>query len=83
MASQRNDRKLPTELVNATGLDSITELINNKRKLFWLNTTTGFTRGFFGVLGAAFAAVLIGFLVAQLGWLPVIGEFLQNLGAAI
>lgn len=83
MASKNINRKIPTELADATGLDSITELINNKRKLFWLNTTTGFTRGFFGVLGAAFAVVLIGFLVAQLGWLPVIGDFLQKLGSAI
>lgn len=83
MANKKNNHEFPTELANATGLDSIAELINNKRKLFWLNTTTGFTRGFFGVLGAAFAVVLIGFLVAQLGWLPIIGEFIQNLGSAI
>ncbi len=83
MGTKNNNQKNLKQVVDATGLDSITEIINNKRKLFWLNMTTGFTRGFFGVLGAAFAAVLIGFLVAQLGWLPYIGDFLQNLGSAL
>ncbi len=71
------------QALNTTGLDSITELINNKRKLFWLNVTAGFTRGFFGVLGAAVAVVVIGFLVSKLGWVPYIGEFFQSLGSAV
>ncbi|HMS92353.1 MAG TPA: DUF5665 domain-containing protein [Candidatus Saccharibacteria bacterium] len=83
MGAQSNNQKGLKDVVGATGLDSINEIANNKRKLFWLNMTTGFTRGFFGVLGAAFAVVLVGFLVAQLGWLPYIGDFLQNLGSAL
>lgn len=82
---QKNSKnqKVSAKIADATGLDSITELVNNKRKLFWLNAKTGFTRGFFGVIGAGIAVLFISFLVAQLGWLPVIGEFIQKLGSSI
>jgi hypothetical protein len=84
MATRKNSKQtVPTKLVNATGLDSIAELVNNKRKLFWLNARTGFARGFFGVIGAGIAVLFISFLVSQLGWLPVVGEFFQKLGSAI
>lgn len=64
------------------GLDTLNELLHNKRKLLWLNIQTGFVRGVAGVLGAAIAIVLIGFLVAKLGGLPYIGDFLHNLESA-
>lgn len=82
--SVKNSKRAATEkMVNATGLDSIAELLNNKRKLFWLNAKTGFTRGFFGVIGAGVAVLFISFLVSQLGWLPVVGEFFHKLGSSI
>ena len=58
MPAKNAKQTVPTKIVNATGLDSITELINNRRKLFWLNAKTGFARGFFGVIGAGVACLL-------------------------
>lgn len=83
MATKKINKTTATNLANVTGLDYIAELINNKRKLFWLNAKTGFTRGFFGVIGAGVAVLFISFIVSRLGWLPVIGEFIQKLGSAI
>lgn len=70
------------DATNLTGLDTLNELLHNKRKLFWLNIQTGFVRGVAGVVGAAIAIVLIGFLVTKLGGLPYIGDFLQSLESA-
>lgn len=68
--------------LDAAGFDAINELLHKPTKLFWLNFRTGFTRGFSGVLGAAVAIVIIGFVVALFGGLPYIGDFLQALGKA-
>lgn len=64
-------------------LDGILEILKNKKKLFWLNFKAGFVRGFAGVIGAALAIVLISFIVAKLGGIPVIGEFLKQIGDAV
>jgi len=72
----------PRDLASTIGLDEINDLLQNKRKLFWLNVQTGLTRGFAGVVGAAIAVVLIGFLVARLAGVPFIGDFLHDLGSA-
>lgn len=71
------------DLANALGLDEINELLKNKKKLWWLNFQTGFMRGFAGILGAAIAIVLIGFVVSLFGGLPYIGNFIQKIGEAI
>lgn len=71
------------KLVEPVGLETINELLGNNKKLWWLNFKTGLIRGFSGVLGAALAIVIIGFLVAQLGGLPWIGEFFKKIGEAI
>lgn len=76
--TKQNDGKL----ANPVGLDVVSELLSNNKKLWWLNFKTGLIRGFAGVLGAAFAIVLIGFLVAQFGGLPIIGEFFKKIGEA-
>ncbi len=70
------------KVLDSTGLDAINELLNSPAKLFWLNFRTGFTRGLAGVFGAAVAIVIIGILVTQFGGAPLIGEFLQKIGAA-
>ena len=70
------------KVLDSTGLDAINELLNSPAKLFWLNFRTGFTRGLAGAFGAAVAIVIIGFLVTQFGGAPLIGEFLQKIGAA-
>lgn len=69
-------------LLDASGFDAINELLHKPAKLFWLNFRTGFTRGFAGIIGAAAAIVIIGFVVAMLGGLPYIGDFLTALGNA-
>ena len=83
MPTKKNKSTVQTEIINATGLDSIAELLGNRKKLFWLNAKTGFTRGFFGVIGAGIAVLFISFLVSQLGWLPVVGEFFHKLSSSI
>lgn len=76
----KEDNKIkPEKLVF---LDGILELLNNPKKLMWLNFKTGFVRGFAGVIGAAIAIVLIGFLVAKLGGLPLIGDWLKQIEQA-
>ncbi|MBI2798219.1 hypothetical protein HYX70_02875 [Candidatus Saccharibacteria bacterium] len=83
MSNKTNEpRNQEVKLQNSLAFDQIAELLHNKRKLFWLNVKTGFVRGFAGVLGAALAIVVIGFLVSALGGLPVIGQFLHTLNAA-
>lgn len=72
----------PSALAEALGLDQVNELLTNERKLYWMNIKVGMLRGFGGVLGAAIALLLIGFLIAKFGGLPYIGEFLHKLGAA-
>lgn len=70
------------KLAGPVGLDVVSELLSNNKKLWWLNFKTGLIRGFAGVLGAALAIVIIGFLVAQFGGLPWIGEFFKKIGEA-
>ena len=68
---------------NIISLDGVMELIQNPRKLLWVNFKAGFVRGFAGVIGAALAIVIITFLVAKLGGIPLIGDFLKHIGDAI
>jgi len=74
--------KKTINMLDSTGLDAISELINSPIRLFWLNFKTGFTRGMAGIFGAAVAILLIGFLVSQFGGAPLIGDFIQKIGAA-
>jgi hypothetical protein len=74
--------KKSQSITDAIGLDQINELLANQRKLTWMNIKVGMLRGFGGVIGAALAILIIGFLVAELGGLPIIGEFLQKIGSA-
>lgn len=72
----------PHSIADAIGLDQINELLANQRKLTWMNIKVGMLRGFGGVIGAALAILIIGFLVTELGGLPIIGEFLHKIGSA-
>ena len=83
MTKPKSSAQKHKEVAASVGFDAINDVLHNRKKLFWLNFQTGFVRGLAGVFGAAIAVVLIGFLVAQLGWLPYIGDFLQKLGAAV
>lgn len=74
--------RLDRKATDSVSLDTVAELLHNPRKLWWLNFKTGLTRGFAGVLGAALAIVIIGFLVAKLGGLPIVGDFLREVGNA-
>lgn len=79
----KNSHYKNIENQDLVSLDGILETLKNKRKLLWLNFKSGFVRGFAGVIGAALAIVLIGFVVAKLGGLPVIGEFIKQIGDAV
>ena len=72
-------QKLKTEDIS---IDSVLELTQNPHKLAWINFKAGFLRGLGGILGAAVAVVLIGFLVAYLGGIPWIGSIIQKIGEA-
>ncbi len=63
-------------------LDAALELLQDRRKLFWLNFKAGFVRGFAGALGAIIALVIIGYLVSNLGGMPIIGDFIKDIGEA-
>jgi hypothetical protein len=63
--------------------DAVLELIHKPGRIFWINFKTGFIRGFAGILGAGAAIILIGFLVAWLGGIPLIGDFLKQISEAI
>jgi len=77
---KQHNKIQPEKLVS---VDGVLEMVNNPKKLLWLNFKAGFVRGFAGVIGAAIAIVLIGFLVAKLGGIPLIGDFLKSIGDAI
>ena len=72
----------PSVLAETLGLDQVNELLSNDKKLYWMNIKVGILRGFGGVLGAALAILLIGFLVSKFGGAPVIGEFIHKVGQA-
>lgn len=74
--------KKSKSITDSIGLDQINDLLANQRKLTWLNIKVGMLRGFGGVIGAALAILLIGFLVAKFGGLPIIGDFLQKISNA-
>ena len=78
-----NKPKVKIDPQDVISLDGVLELIQNPRKLAWVNFKAGFVRGFAGVVGAALAVVIIGFMVAKLGGIPLIGDFLRNIGDAI
>lgn len=63
--------------------DAVLELIHKPGRIFWINFKAGFIRGFAGILGAAVAILLFGFLVAKLGGIPLIGDFLKQISEAI
>ena len=78
MADKNKTNKL--EVNSVISLDQVLELLHDKKKLYWLNFKAGFIRGFAGVLGAALAVVLLGYLVASFGGLTIIGDFISQLG---
>lgn len=81
MAKEKKYKNIQEQ--DLVSLDGILEILKDKRKLLWLNFKAGFIRGVGGVLGAAIAIVLIGFLVTKLGGIPVIGEFFKQIGDAV
>ncbi|MEI6581367.1 MAG: DUF5665 domain-containing protein [bacterium] len=81
MKDQANSKQIKAEKI--ISLDGVMEILTNPKKLFWLNFKAGFVRGFAGVLGAALAIILISLMVAKLGGVPVIGEFIKQIGSAV
>lgn len=80
MGTKRSNKKVrATDLLS---LDAALELLQDRKKLFWLNFKAGFVRGFAGVLGAVLAILVIGYLVASLGGAPIIGDFIKDIGQA-
>lgn len=79
MPSNKND-KIGVEKV--LSLDGVLDIIRNPRKFYLLNFKAGLIRGFAGVFGAALAIIIIGLLVTYLGGIPVIGDFVRQIGDA-
>lgn len=71
------------EKKDLASLDSILDIVRDKKKLMWLNFKSGFVRGFAGVFGAAIAILIIGLMVTYLGGIPIIGEFINQIGEAV
>ncbi len=80
--AQAKELKAASKAGAKVGMDEFIELLNNPRRLAWLNFYTGFIRGLASVVGAAIAIVLIGAAVAYLGGIPLIGEFIKKIGEA-
>ena len=80
---EKREQKPSIDPNQVISLDGVLEMIHNPRKLAWVNFKAGFVRGFAGVVGAALAIVIITFLVAKLGGIPLIGDFLKQIGDAI
>ena len=75
----RNNKARATDVLS---LDAVLELLRDPKKLFWLNFKAGFVRGFAGVMGAVLAILIIGYLVASLGGVPIVGDFVKDIGEA-
>ncbi len=71
------------EASKVVALEAAFEILKDKRKLFWINFSAGFIRGFAGVLGVAIAVVIIGYAVSSLGGLPVIGDVINRIGQGV
>ncbi len=67
------------KIAGLLAFDSMIELVQTKRKFFWLNFSAGLWRGVGAVLGAALAIVLLGYIVSIFGGLPLLGNFLRDI----
>ena len=81
MPKEKNHPKIKAEM--DISFDAVMELIHKPGRIFWINFKSGFIRGFAGIIGAGTAILLIGFLVTQLGGIPLIGDFLKHISEAI
>lgn len=80
--AQRNAKVSRQEADKVAGLlafDAMIELVQSKKKFFWLNFMAGIWRGIGGIMGAALAIVLLGYIVSLLGGLPLLGNFLRDI----
>jgi hypothetical protein len=79
----KDGKKENAEKQELASLDSILDILKNKKKLMWLNFKSGFVRGFAGVFGAAVAILIIGLMVTYLGGIPFVGGFIKQIGDAV
>ncbi len=82
MAKPKPQIDQATEASSKVNMDDFIRLLNSPKRLAWLNFSTGFIRGLASVIGAAIAIVLIGLAVTYLGGIPLIGEFIKQVGQA-
>lgn len=80
---KKDHPKLEVDSKKNISLDGLLELVENPKKMLWINFKAGFVRGFAGIIGAAIAIIIVSFLVAKLGGIPLIGDFLKQIGNAI
>ncbi len=80
--AQTKELKEAAKAGSKVGMKEFVDLLNSPGRLAWLNFHTGFVRGFGGAIGAAAALVALGLAVTYLGGLPVIGRFINDIGAA-
>lgn len=87
--SKANSKTSQVNLDEATRTASLfasadfVELLQNRRKFAWLNFRAGIYRGLGGVVGAALAIVLIGYLVVIFGGVPWIGNFINDINDSV
>jgi len=78
MPEKAKEQKQVNQLVAAIDL-----AYNRPGPLLWRSFFSGLFSGIGATLGAAFIIILLGFLVRELGGLPVIGSWLSSLGQAL
>ena len=78
IAEKSATRDQADKMAGLLAFDSMIELVQTKRKFFFLNFMAGFWRGVGGVVGAAIIIVLLGYVVSIAGGLPLFGNFLRD-----
>ena len=87
MASQQSKKSVATKAqeldaaeraANLVGAEEFVNLLNDRWRFAWLNFRAGIYRGIGLTLGVALVVVLLGWLVAALGGIPYIGDFVRE-----
>lgn len=87
MASQQNKKAVATKAqeldaaeraAGLVGAEEFVNLLNDRWRFAWLNFRAGVYRGIGLTLGVALVIVLLGWLVAVLGGIPYIGDFVRE-----
>lgn len=78
-AKKNNDVADAAKVAGLFSSTEFVELLHNRRKFAFLNFRAGLYRGIGGIVGAALAIVLLGYLVYLIGGVPLIGTFFRDI----